>query len=409
MSKNTIGKILLLSLVFYLGCEEEGVENGPECTLCEPSTVYCDGEHSIQCNSDGTDFVVISCLNGQYCDESTGLCTQSQCPNLGFRRCANDEIVSVCRDGQLESETCGVGEVCKAGTCIDATFEGETCGYRAVLTGAGTDIAVTECAAGETCASTGTAGEVACVPMVCSPGTRTCGEKADGTGSFLAQTCNLEGTGGDLTKQVDCSLESNSCVDGFCSCAAPVLVSAVQSAREDQLDAVGGSDEGGNPENIQVGFEEAPEEYDASASETKVPDVVEAFLDGEKVSFTSSASAEFIVAQSALFITFSAGLKKVEIYISNVNSGWTGFIDQSMGAFLGYNDGTGRAGEDFSWGAGTSPLGTNYGGELNLFIDKNEDDGGRLKGAFNAVLNDAEGPDSASLEITEGTFDIAFD
>jgi len=76
---------------------------------------------------------------------------------------------------------------------------------------------------------------------------------------------------------------------------------------------------------------------------------------------------------------------------------------------MGFNDGSGLAGEDFSWGAGKSPLGTNYEGTLNLLVDFNEGDGGRLKGEFSAVLTDAVGPATESLEITEGTFDIAFD
>ena len=392
--------VLIMSL-FWTGCAEPEPTVTPTCEVCEAGSQKCLGEYAATCDDDGGGWTAISCLATQTCEASSGECKTSLCPERGYRGCSGPETVETCVAGALEKTACGVGEMCEAGRCVAATQEATYCGYKALITVADGGVTSVACGAGQVCFEEGEDGP-ACGLPVCVPGERICRDR-DGDGiNEISQVCNQDGTGADGSLEEDCGAMLGTCIAGFCSCAEPVTDSEqdVEVPGEPEAEDVIVGD-------ISIGF--ADTFVEADVPELQAPNQAEAWVGGSKIKFTSYAKVNYQENVKRLVIAFANGQKKVEIGIAEATETWSGTVtEQTPGAFIGFNDGSGVTGE-FKWGAGASPNGTVYeGGTMSVTIDENGGPGGRVVGTFQADLGLAPGEDGAPIGMSDGSFDIHF-
>jgi hypothetical protein len=190
-----------------------GTADEPGVMQCEPGVQFCAGGEARRCANDGLASTLIeACGKDGYCDAETAACKAGTC--APDQPACDGNSASLCNASgsgfEPGGEACGAGTTCSGGACKpwvctpDESFCKDDSHYQCSSSGLVTTV-IELCKDGEFCQDL--AGEVACVPQVCEPGTVSC----DGN---TIKTCNPRGSG---YVDTDCSVYDQTCVAGACT------------------------------------------------------------------------------------------------------------------------------------------------------------------------------------------------
>ncbi len=355
-------------------------------TWCAPGETRCIGNAMAQCNDDGTGWSLNDCGATARCAGEGTRCDDRQCVP-GAASCADFQTVSRCGEsGTAQTqETCGPGTVCAAGACraVPCTPGDVACGWRAAaLCGEDGNWDVTACEAGQTCV------DGQCVAERCTPGARACASET------AAQVCRLDGSGWD---EEPCG-EGERCYEAYAACLPALCTepTAPPDASGGEADAGEGDAAGDAADGEET---PGPGDEGPPPAELEPLDRAEAVIDGEKVVFTSHASASYNMGEKDLRISMDEGPIKIEISVKPIEEfdvgSFSSDVPSDVNVIIFYDDGTaGRVGGAFAYQSV----------DYTLDLIKFQAPGGRVVGEFSATVTKDGGV--TTLPITEGYFDV---
>ncbi len=199
-----------------IASEQDCAADGQSCYLqqckpkvCEPGSLFCQGNEARECTANGTDSVLRStCGQGQYCVEGQATCAVQNCaPDLAY---CDGEVATKCDSigsGLLPDGTdCTEdGNVCYAGACAPVVCDGPFCqdgnAWSCLNHGTLSALSAT-CNSNQYCADGG------CHYDQCTADEPLCDDN-------IATTCKADGSG-IKAGGTDCSLTDQACENGAC-------------------------------------------------------------------------------------------------------------------------------------------------------------------------------------------------
>ncbi len=393
-----VRSLVVMVFVGLAACGSDSKNNtgtGDACVEMLPGCPgsLCLGAIERGCSDDGTEYRYSLCYPGTC---NNGRCQLSGCSmEPGEGKCVGPTTRRTCTPnmaGETEKE-CDSGTTCVAGECVAASCSvGKTeCGWRSVLACVeGGTWQATACADGEYC-DPDTKACAAMNPLcIADPGSAACVDSAtagtcDNLGRLATQTCS----------------DSEVCVDGFCQpkvCGVvygnePDMVSVDDTTLADAGDIVQGDS-----------FEVAPDLTPIDIPPLEKPakawvSIMGGLFAGEKVTFTSGKSANYVIKDSDLQIAMAKGMYMLELHFvgieENVVGHYTSEEPGSVTVMILFNDGT-HDQTVTQWKYQTKTF--------DVTLDAFEAVGGRVQGSFSGTLQTEDG--SETLELTDGYFDV---
>jgi hypothetical protein len=369
--------------------------------VCTAKQATCVGNAVAVCDPDGKGWTLSSCGSARYC--VGGTCANRSCQDLGLGTCSDGATLEVCAPSGLGTTTqkCAGGEACDkvacvAPTCQDGTTSCEDWKHLFLCTG-GTRTYET---CPEACGKDAS-GKPACVPFTCTPEATRC----EGQTSWRCDHTGLE-------EVATACGAGQVCLDGFCQTklCAPI---------EDATTGDGGEVSDGTdlaeaeapPEPFCGDGNCDPDELCSTCAVDCGPCPVQPAKIEFKVHNVTEvmdldAKADWNAADQTIFLKGSHGLKKIEIHIQKVDALAVGTWDDTdttgVVVKICYVD---AAGNPSLACAGTTPGFTHVAILYTLTIAENNGIGSRIKGTFEATLQDQ---DQQNLQMTNGVFDLQY-
>ena len=389
--------LVLLPMVFVLACGSDAKKGGNEdvclTALPECPASTCLGRVVRNCSEDGTEYQYELCFNGLCKD---GLCQAAPCVEPEKSVCVGPTtrrmcVASMAAESEME---CEAGTTCVGGACVSSTCKpnSKACGWKAALV----------------CAADGSGWQnTACTEtQFCSPTTFDCTDMdpfcVDNPGGAKCTDLQTAGVCNNLGQLVTSACEANQvCVDGFCQ--GKVCGKTYGTPTDDTTvipDSVLTDVSDITTLDLQETFVELPPldipplEKPAKAWVT----ITGGPFGGDKVSFTSGKSANYVIKDTTLQVAMAKGMYLMEVHFVGIEEGVVGAFNSaepgSVTVEIVFNDGTNEDPE-VQWEYPS----TAYNVTLDLF----EAAGGRVQGTFSGTLTSAGGE---VLELTDGYFDV---
>lgn len=389
--------LLLLPVVFAMACgSDDGKKTEePLCltTLPDCPSSTCLGRVVRNCSEDGTEYQYELCFNSMC---KNGLCQSAPCFEPDKSECVGPTTRRMCLP-TMSAETeveCEAGSICVAGACVPSACSpnAKACGWKATLV----------------CAADGTSWQnTACTEnQYCDPDSFACTDMnafcVDNPGGATCVDLQTAGVCNNLGKLVTSTCTGDQvCVDGFCQ--EKVCGKSYGSPTEDTT----------SPDQTQLPDITDTTSIDQADTTVELPPldipplekpakawvtITGGMFSGEKISFTSGKSANYVVKDTDLQIGMAKGMYLLELHFQGIEEGVVGHFTSaepgSVAVLILFNDGTNEQTE-VQWEFQASAY--------DVTLDAFEAVGGRVQGSFSGTLQSEGGE---VLELTDGYFDV---